>query len=377
MKQIINARIVLPDRIIEDGSIVFDDKIISITEEDAIALGADEIIDIKNQTVIPGLIDLHIHGYLGADASDGDVEGIIKMADGVAKNGVTAFLPTTMTLSYEELEAAFDSVRKAKKTGTPNGAEILGVHAEGPFINAKKCGAQRKDCIVKPDADFLIKHKDILRMVTIAPETDDNFEVIKKVAKETNIVLSAGHTDADFDTATAAIDAGITHATHLFNAMPALTHRGPGLIGAALNSDKVSCELICDTFHIHPALFKVISKVKGNKFNAITDCMRAGGLPDGEYSLGGQKVFVTGIKCLLEDGVIAGSVLKLDRAVYNLTKNGLSECEAVNAASLYPAMTLGLENERGSIAVGKKADLVICDRDFNVQSVFRSGKKIV
>lgn len=376
MKQIINARIVLPDGIIENGSIAFNDKIVAITDNNKKRCKA-EVIDANGKTVIPGLIDLHIHGYLGADASDGDVEGVVKMADGVAKNGVTAFLPTTMTLSYDELEKAFDSVREAKSTGTPNGAEILGVHAEGPFINVKRCGAQRKDCIVKPDAEFLLKHSDIVKMVTIAPETDEDFAVIKEVTSKSDMVVSAGHTDADFDTAMASIEAGVTHATHLFNAMPALTHRGPGLIGAALNSDKVSCELICDTFHIHPALFKVIFKTKGDKFNAITDCMRAGGLPDGEYTLGGQPVFVKGIKCLLADGVIAGSVLKLNNAVKNLVDNGLSINEAVNSASLYPAKTLGLENERGSLEVGKKADVVICDNEFNVVEVYRDGNKIV
>ena len=375
MKQLIHGKIVLPDRVIEDGSILFDNTIIDISEKNTLVKDA-EIIDLEGATVVPGFIDLHIHGYLGADASDGDVKGVEKMADGIAKNGVTGFLPTTMTLSYEDLEKAFDSIRKAKEGGTPKGADILGIHAEGPFINPARCGAQPKEYAVVPDADFVDKHADIIKMLTIAPETDEDFATIRKIKEKYDIVLSIGHTATDYDTAMASFDAGITHVTHLFNAMTAMTHRAPGVVGAALTSDKVSCELICDTFHIHPALFKMVHKLKGEKFNLITDCMRAGGLPDGVFELGGQTVFVNGIRCLLSDGVIAGSVLKMNEAVRNAANNGLSVCEAVNSASLYPAKAIGVDNERGSLEVGKRADIVICDEAFNVKRVFKAGKKL-
>ena len=376
MKQLIHGKIVLPDRVIEDGSILFDSIIKEITESNEPVKGA-EVIDLGGATVVPGFIDLHIHGYLGADASDGDVKGVEKMADGIAKNGVTGFLPTTMTLSYAELEKAFDSIRKAKEGGTPKGADILGIHAEGPFINPARCGAQPKEYAVTPDADFVEKHSDIIKMITVAPETDGDFATIRKIKENYGIVLSIGHTATDYDTAMASFDAGITHVTHLFNAMTAMTHRAPGVVGAALTSDKVSCELICDTFHIHPALFKMVHKLKGDKFNLITDCMRAGGLPDGVYELGGQTVFVNGIRCLLSDGVIAGSVLKMNEAVRNVAANGLSICEAVNSASLYPAKAIGVDNERGSLEVGKRADIVVCDETFNVKRVFKAGKKLV
>ena len=375
MKQLIHGRIVLSDRIIEDGSIAFGDKIEAISESCEVIDGAT-VIDLKGATVIPGLIDLHIHGYLGSDASDGDVEGIEKMAKGIAKNGVTGFLPTTMTLSYEELEKAFDSIRKAKENGKEEGAEILGVHAEGPFINPAKCGAQPKEYAVPPDADFVEKNADIIKIMTIAPEMDKDYETIRRIKKNTNVVLSIGHTATDYDGAMASFNAGITHTTHLFNAMTALNHRAPGVVGAALTCPCVSCELICDTFHIHPALFTMVHKLKGPKFNLITDCMRAGGLPDGVYDLGGQTVNVNGIRCLLSDGVIAGSVLKLNEAVRNAAANGLTVCEAVNSASLYPAMTIGLDGERGSLAVGKRADIVICDEAFNVRKVYRGGNEI-
>ncbi|MBR2461173.1 MAG: N-acetylglucosamine-6-phosphate deacetylase [Clostridia bacterium] len=376
MKQIIHARIVLRDRIIRDGSIVFSDKIISVSENSEKLKGVT-VINADGATVIPGLIDLHIHGYLGADASDGDVKGIETMADGIARNGVTAFLPTTMTLSYAELEKAFNAVRRAKANGTPGGAEILGVHAEGPFINPEKCGAQPKEYAVSPDADFIINNADIVKMVTIAPEMDADFANIRRIKNETDTIVSIGHTNADYALAMASFDAGISHVSHLFNAMTAMNHRAPGVVGAALGSDKVSCELICDTFHISPPLFSIVHKLKGERFNLITDCMRAGGLPDGIYDLGGQVVYVNGIRCLLADGVIAGSVLKLNHAVRNAAANGLSLCEAVNAASLYPATVLGLQNERGSIEVGKRADIVVCDSELEVKSVFREGKQIV
>ena len=375
MKQLIHGKIILPDSVIEDGSILFDSVIKEISEGNEPVKGA-EVIDLGGATVVPGFIDLHIHGYLGADASDGDVKGVEKMADGIAKNGVTGFLPTTMTLSYEDLEKAFDAVRKAKAGGTPKGADILGIHAEGPFINPAKSGAQPKEYAVAPDAEFVEKNADIIKMITVAPETDDDFAVIRAIKEKYDIVLSIGHTATDYDGAIAAFDAGITHVTHLFNAMTAMSHRAPGVVGAALTSDKVSCELICDTFHIHPALFKMVHKLKGDKFNLITDCMRAGGLPDGVFELGGQTVFVNGIRCLLSDGVIAGSVLKMNVAVRNAANNGLSICEAVNSASLYPAKAIGVDNERGSLETGKRADIVVCDEDFNVKRVFKAGKKL-
>ncbi|MBQ9117366.1 MAG: N-acetylglucosamine-6-phosphate deacetylase [Clostridia bacterium] len=376
MKQLIHARLVLPDRIIEDGSITFSNVIEKISEDNEKVKGAT-VINVDGATVIPGLIDLHIHGYLGEDASDGDAKGVEKMAEGIAKNGVTAFLPTTMTLPYGDLEGAFNAIRKAMSGKTPNGAEILGVHAEGPFINPKKCGAQPKEYAVNPDADFVIRHKDIIRILTMAPETDADFAAIRKIKEETDVVISIGHTDADYDLAKASFDAGITHVTHLFNAMTPMNHRAPGVVGAALTCPCVSCELICDTFHINPALFRMVHKLKGNRFNLITDCMRAGGLPDGVYELGGQTVYVNGIRCLLSDGVIAGSVLKLNQAVKNCVDAGLSVCEAVNSASLYPAMAINVQNERGSLEIGKRADIVICDQDFNVKNVFREGKQIV
>ena len=374
MKQIINAKIVTRDKVLENKTLLFDEKILGIIDSPREGV---ETVDAEGLFLIPGLIDLHIHGCCGADASDGSVNSIRTMAQGVIKNGVTAFLPTTMTLSYEQLEKSFDAARKvmcgAEET-TDVAADVLGVHAEGPFVSEKKKGAQNPAYIKKLDTDFVIKHKDVIRLLTVAPETDEGFEGIKRLKAETDIVLSMGHTDSDYETAIASASAGISHATHLFNAMTPITHREPGAAGAALFSSDVSCELICDGFHIHPALFEPVYRLKGAKLNLITDSLACAGLPDGEYTLGGLRHIKNGIECRLPDGTIAGSVLTLNKAIRNVNKAGVPLCEAVNAASLYPAMTLGIENERGEIREGLLADFSLCDADINIISVFKRGR---
>ncbi len=368
-KQIIGAKIVTPESILEGKTLIFDEKIIDISDS---PVTDAETINCDDKYVIPGLIDLHIHGYLNADASDGDDEALRRMSAGIFENGVTAYLPTTMTLPYDLLESAFNSARRLRAERRSGEAEILGVHAEGPFINPEKKGAMKPDYIKTPDADFVIANKDIIKMITIAPETAKDMSELTKIA-ENGVVVSMGHTSADFNTAKAGFAAGITHATHLFNAMSSITHREPGAAGAALFSPEVSCELICDTFHVHPALFAPVWKLKGDKLTIITDCMRAGGMPDGEFDLGGQMVTVSGIKCLLPSGTIAGSVLKMNHAVKNLRDAGVPFHEAVNAASINPAKAIGVQNELGAIIPGLKADLCICDFDMNIFEVYKSG----
>jgi N-acetylglucosamine-6-phosphate deacetylase len=210
-----------------------------------------------------------------------------------------------------------------------------------------------------------------MRLVTVAPELDAGFENIKKIKKETDVVVSIGHTDADYDTVMGAIEAGATHGTHLFNAMSVATHRAPNTAGALLFSDKVSCELICDGVHVHPAWFKPVHRLKGGKLCLITDCLRAAGLPDGQYELGGQVFNLRGIECRLPDGTISGSVITLNKAVYNLYKSGVPFYEAVSCASLNPAKTLGIENERGQIKVGCLAHLVIVNEKLDVIKVIK------
>ena len=377
MRAIIKGKIVLPDRMLEGMAIVFDSRIRDIVSPENIPADA-EIIDAKGNYVIPGLIDMHIHGYLGEDASDGSFSGIQTMAEGVAKNGVTSFLPTTMTVSYEELRAAFAQIRSAmalSKADGWQGAQVIGVNAEGPFICPAKKGAQAGEHIRQGDADFLKEYLDIIRVFTIAPEMPGNMECIREMAGKT--LISMGHTNASFDEAKAGIEAGVGHVTHLFNAQTALMHRDPGVVGAALTDDRVSCELIADTFHVNRNLYPLVQRMKGDKLVLITDCTRAGGLADGEYSLGGQPIFVKGIECRLADGTIAGSVLKLNHAVRNYMQYAdVPVWEAVNAASLNPAKRIGVAESKGSLEAGKDADIVICDNDFEVVRTIISGRSI-
>ena len=377
MKAIINGKIILKDGIVENKALLFDDKIIGLADD---AAAADEIIDAQGMYVSPGFVDVHIHGYLGEDASDGREEGMRRMAQGVLQNGVTSFLPTTMTVAWSEIEKAFEVIRRLmpeSRTADFSGAQILGCHAEGPFINPSKKGAQAAEAILPPDAEKLLAHKDVVRMVTFAPEMPGGVDFAQKIRQESDIVLSIGHTNATYEEAMAAIDAGADHITHTFNAMSALSHRAPGVVGAAFCSDAY-CELIADTFHIHPGLFKLFNKTKGDKLVLITDCTRAGGLQDGEYTLGGQPIFVKGIECRLADGTIAGSVLKMNDAVRNFRDHaGVSLCEAVNCASLYAARSIGADACKGSLEASKDADVVLIDEACNVHAVFVCGVKKV
>ncbi len=376
MKYIINGKIVLPDRIVEGKALAYDTKIEGIVDVSEIPASA-EVYDACGNYVAPGLVDIHIHGYVNADVSDGSSDGIRAIAEGIAKNGVTSFLPTTMTVSLPEIDAALDSVRAVKEESKSwNGAEIIGVHAEGPFINPSKKGAQAEENILKPDAEYLIKNQDIIRSVTLAPEMDTDHECIKRVAKETNIVISMGHTDAKFEEAMSAVADGVSHSTHLYNAMSPMHHRKPGVVSAIFSSN-VSTELIADTFHIHPGLFGMVASIKKDKLVLITDCTRAGGMPDGEYSLGGQPIFLKGIQCLLADGTIAGSVLKLNNAVKNvLDATDLDVPTVVSMATINAAKAIREDHRIGSLENGKDADIIIADGNFNIIRTVKGGRVI-
>ena len=378
MLAIKNGKIILEDEIVLGKAVLFTDKIEGIVDESEIPAGA-EIIDAEGGYVSPGLIELHIHGYLGKDVCDASEESIRIISKGLLENGVTGYLPTTMTVDMEVIKGAIESVRALMAESTTpefDGTTILGVHAEGPFISESKKGAQDPRYILKPDAKFVKANADVIRVITLAPEEDDaDFSAIREITADTGVVVSMGHTSADYDTAVAGVKAGVRHATHLFNAMTPLTHRGPGVVGAALNSDEVSTELIVDTHHVNAALFDTVYKLKGRKLCFITDCLPAGGLPEGEYTLGGAKIIYKNDLCRLEDGTIAGSVLKLNKGVWNVYTNSkipLHEC--VNCASLNPATTLGIQDKKGSIKAGKDADLVILDNEFNVRKTIIGGK---
>ena len=375
MLAIKNGKTILEDGIVLGKAVLFDDKIVGIVDEKDIPANA-EVIDAKGGYIAPGLIELHIHGYLGRDVCDASEESMRIISKGLLENGVTGYLPTTMTVDMKVIRGAIETCRALmEESKNFDGSTILGVHAEGPFISESKKGAQDPRYILKPDAKFVKEYADTIKVITLAPEEDDeNFSAIREIANDTGVVVSMGHTSADYDTAMKSTKAGVRHATHLFNAMTPLTHRGPGVVGAALNADNVSCELIVDTYHVNSALFNLVYKLKGRKLCFITDCLPAGGLPEGEYTLGGAKIIYRDNICRLEDGTIAGSVLRLNKGVWNVYTNSdipLHEC--VNCASLNPATTLGIADKKGSLAVGKDADIVILDEEFNVRKTIIGG----
>lgn len=375
MKAIINGKIILKDRIIEGYTVLYTDKIEAIVKAENVPEGA-ELIDAKGGFVSPGLIDLHIHGYLGKDVCDGEEESIRTISKGLLENGVTGYLPTTMTVDMKVIKKALEVCRALKEESkTWQGSTILGCHAEGPFISEQKKGAQDEKYILKPDAKFVKEYSDIISIITLAPEKDsEDFEEISKIKKETNVVVSMGHTAADYETAYNSTKAGVRHVTHLFNAMSPLNQRAPGVVTAALNAD-VSCELIVDTFHVDKCFYDMIYKLKGRKLCFITDCLPAGGLPEGEYTLGGAKIIYRGIVCRLEDGTVAGSILRLNKGVWNVyTNSNIPLWECVNCASLNPATTLGIDKQKGSIEIGKDADIIITDSEFNVQKTIIGGE---
>ncbi|MBO5009393.1 MAG: N-acetylglucosamine-6-phosphate deacetylase [Clostridia bacterium] len=369
-----NAQIVLENGIEQNKALLFEEKIIGLVNENEIPEGA-EVIDANGGYVTPGFIDLHIHGYLTRDVCDVSEESMRIISKGIVANGVTGYLPTTMTVDMKVIQGAIDTCRALMKEEDFDGSTILGVHAEGPFISEAKKGAQDAKYILKPDAEFVKKNADVIRIITLAPEEDtDNFDAIREIADKTNVVVSMGHTSADYETAMASTKAGVKHATHLFNVMTPLTHRAPGVVGAAFASD-VSCELIVDTYHVNTALYDIVYKLKGRKLCFITDCLPAGGLDEGEYTLGGAKIIYKDNICRLEDGTIAGSVLHLNKGVWNVyTNSSIPLHECVNCASLNPATTLGIADKKGSIAAGKDADIVILDKEFNVEKTIIGGK---
>ena len=375
MKAVVNGKIILKDRIVEGSALLFSDVIEGILPVDKIPADA-EIIDANGGYVSPGLIDLHIHGYLGCDVCDGTRESIRTISEGIIANGVTGYLPTTMTVDMKVIKQSLEVCRELREESkTWNGSTILGVHAEGPFISESKKGAQDAKYILKPDAAFVKEYADIIKVISLAPETDtEDFAAIREIRRDTDVVISMGHTSADYDTAMKSTNVGVRHATHLFNAMTPLAHRAPGVVGAALNAD-VSVELIVDTFHVSTELYDMLFKLKGRKLCFITDCLPAGGLPYGEYTLGGAKIVYRDIVCRLEDGTVAGSVLPLNKGVWNVYTNSnipLNEC--VNCASLNPATTLGIADRKGSLEVGKDADVVITDAEFKVLKTIIGGE---
>ena len=372
MKTITNGKIILPD---VQGNFFIDDKAAVTFDEKIISVGnvtdAGEIVDAKKNFVAPGFINIHIHGCNGFDAMDEDIAALDGMKNFLPSTGVTSFLPTTMTMSVDRIKHALKNIR-AKSTAS-NGAKILGAHLEGPFISEKFNGAQDKKFIRRADFSTFAEFADVIKIVTIAPEELPNFDFIDACRAE-NIIVSIGHSAATYEETLQAIQHGANHVTHLFNAQSGLHHRKPGIVGAALTSN-IFVELIADNVHVHPAAQKIVAKTKSrDKIILITDSVRACGIGDGEFEFGGQKIFVNGNLATLEDGTIVGSVAKMIDVVKNFSRNAeWTVPEVVELVTKNPARELKIFDKIGSIEVGKAADFVIFDENFNVKRTIING----
>ncbi|MDI3477983.1 MAG: N-acetylglucosamine-6-phosphate deacetylase [Thermoanaerobacterium sp.] len=370
---IVNGRLLLDNNIVDDKDLLIENNKIAAIGK---GLSGDNVINADGNYVSPGFIDIHIHGSAGFDTMDGTFDAINAISKSIAKRGTTSFLPTTMTEDKNKIKNAIKNVYKNKNR--VEGAEILGIHMEGPFINPKQKGAQDEKFILKPTIDNFLElcsdYLDIVKLVTIAPEIEGSLDLIKFL-KEKGIIVSVGHTDSTYDEVAAGFKAGITHATHVFNAMRGFHHREVGTLGAIFDLD-ISAELIADGIHsVFPAI-RTVLKLKGKKnTNLITDAMMAANLSDGLYQLGGQDVYVKDGAARLKSGVLAGSTLTLDKAVKNILANtDLSLYESVALASYNSAKVIGVHDRKGLIKEGYDADIVIFDDDINIKKTIVGGK---
>jgi N-acetylglucosamine-6-phosphate deacetylase len=365
------------DFVLEKADVVVEGGIITAVRQGLSASG--EVFNLEGFKLIPGLVDIHIHGCAGFDACDATAEAITAMASHLAKQGVTSFCPATMTVSTEEIEKALLNIKGCMEK-PPEGAKILGVNMEGPYISMNKKGGQKGEFVKSPDWEQFKKFFDlsggIIKIVDIAPECEGADEFIEKASKLCTV--SIAHTDANYEQARAAFAKGITHVTHLFNAMSGLSHREPGVVGAAFDDERVRAELICDGFHIHPAVLRTAFRILGEERAIIvSDSMRAAGLEDGAYGLGGQTVFVQNGQARLTDGTIAGSTTNLLQEVRNLVSFGVPFRQVIKAATINPARAIGEENKIGSIEAGKAADIIVLDKELNLKMVIVQGTMIL
>ena len=340
--------------------------------EIAPTLTGDDAVDLTGCIIVPGFVDIHIHGCCGGDTADADVSSLHTMSRYLAQHGVTAFCPTSMTLPEDALASQFAAVERCK--GTEPGARILGVRMEGPYLSMAKKGAQCADYIRPADTAAFGRLHAIspVRIVDVAPETEGAVDFAKAVCGVCTV--SMAHTAADFETARNALQSGFSHATHLFNAMPPILNRAPGAVTAVFDSETATAEMICDGFHNHPAIVRMAFRLLGeDRVSVVSDAMRAAGCPDGDFVLGGQTVFVRNGKAKLADGTIAASTTNVYDEFRNLLRWGIPMRQALKACTINPARVVRADREIGSIACGKRADLLVLDAALEVRRVMIGG----
>lgn len=334
--------------------------------------------DLDGALVIPGLVDIHVHGCAGADFSDGDYAGLVRMARHLARRGVTSFAPASMTLPYDALDKAFHAAARLRREGLADGARLMGIQMEGPFLSREKRGSQNPAYLRLPDWDRFLRLYDaaegLLRIVDVAPELPGAVEFTRRASEKCRV--SVAHTAAGYDQAAAVFDAGATHLTHLFNAMSGIHHRHPGPIGAASERENVTAELICDGIHVHPSAVRMAFRLFPGRICLISDALRCCGMADGSYSLGGQEILLSGGVARLTGGAIAGSAADLYQCMRRAVSFGIPREQAVWAATALPARVIGRESETGAIADGRVADFVICGGELEPGAVYLGGKRL-
>ncbi len=371
MKCLRNGTLITESGLLTGQRLLFDSLIRAIEPDDGSALpDGTQIIDAKGGLIAPGLVNLHIHGCMNKDTSDGTNEALHTIARHLLATGVTSFCPTLCTVEKEQLDLVAQTLRCFKES--PDDAHVLGLYLEGIFLSHAKKGAHREDWLMNPDASLVLSFKDILRLVICAPELPGAEPFIRTLT-ENGIIVAVGHSNATYEQAIRAYRAGATDTTHLFNAMSGLSHRQPGVAEAALSEEQAYTELICDNFHVHPAFYSLVYRLKKDHLIFITDSISPAGCPDGSYIQGGLHVTKTGKTCLLDDGTIAGSVADLLDGLKNVHEaTDIPLHDIFNAASLNPCRLLKIDDRKGSLAVGKDADILLLDNDLTLQQVFKA-----